>query len=87
MRSSARFSSQACLLQFGSPGRGEASERLAPLFPGADGYPAEVDQGPRLRVRVVSFSDTSPQPNLPGPRHDAEQGIRSCQGPRAADQS
>ena len=64
MRSSA-LPSQACLLQFGSPGRGEASERLAPLFPGADGYPAEVDQGPRLRVRAVSFSDTSPQPNLP----------------------
>src|SRR5262245_24467002 len=27
---------------------------------GADGYPAEVDQGRRLRVRVVPFSDTSP---------------------------
>src|SRR5438445_4839417 len=37
--------SRACLSQLGHPGLGEADELLAPVVPGADGYPAGVDQG------------------------------------------
>src|SRR5262249_32534847 len=37
--------SRACLAQLGGPGPGQADKLLAPVLPGADGYPAGVDQG------------------------------------------
>src|SRR5262249_3314494 len=42
---------RACLAQLGRPGLGEADELLAPVLPGADGYPAGGDQGAEVTRR------------------------------------